>query len=104
MSAEDCTAYRVIDGSYYVIPLTFTFAPPFEGQSDADFIAEAWNIPDCFEGEELDLIERIGKCFVTEHGVLYAAEWRSEVPIPVPEEHLLLVFSEETRKFLEGYQ
>ena len=102
MSAEDCTAYRVIGGSYYVIPLTFTFAEAFEGQSDADFIAEAWKVPDCFEGGQLDIIERIGKCFVTEWGVQYAAEWRSEVPNGTPEEHLVMVLSEEAREIIEG--
>lgn len=102
MSAEDCTAYRVIDGSYYVIPLTFTFSPHFEGGSDADFIAEAWKVPDCFEGGQLDIIKRIGKCFVTEWGVQYAAEWRSEVPIVAPTEHLVFVLPDDIRMFLEG--
>ena len=101
MSAEDCTAYRVIDGKYYVIPLTFTFAPPFEGQSDVDFIAEAWKIPDCFEGVQLKIIERLSKCFTTEWGVLYAAEWRNEVPAETPENHLVMVLSESTKKILE---
>ena len=102
MSAEDCTAYRVIDGSYYVIPLTFTFAPPFEGQSDADFIAEAWKVPDCFEGGEQDIIARIAACFPTEWGVQYAAQWRSELPIIAPEEHLALVCSAEISSLLEA--
>ena len=45
-----------------------------------------------------------GAAMSAEDCTAYAAQWRNEVPILAPKEHLVMVLSESARKIIEDYR
>ncbi len=86
MSAEDCILYRKINGDWYVLGYGFTWDE--YDWDDERFIQAS----ERFEKLEnaLARLEELKARNVTEHGILYTGEFKSDAPPEIPESHKIL--------------